>query len=286
MERLEHRSAVPEDHVSEARVLAGAHALEVRRLADRVDAEQQPLHQHVPPPESRVPREPEHLAARRHRVRGHHPAGLHELRAIRHQRMGGARRLRSSRRAAAEPSRHHLPAQVHRAARRIEVGFLDLPEDLRAARARGLLHGRRRRARLGETAIRWLGSAEVHLVEGVRSQGLLRGPDGERGAARAALVELVLRGPQEGRAGADAATVGLFAGVPEGSANADRQDRVRLRELEALRSVERRTGRRSRSTSVRRSSRAARASKTFRCSSSRRIRGSRSTRRWTARTAS
>ena len=217
-------------------LLAGAHAVEVRRLADRVDAGQQPLHQHVPAPESRVPREPEHLAARRYRVRGHHPAGLHELRALRHQRMGGTRRLRSPRRAAVEPSRHHLPAQVHRAARRIEVGFLDLPEDLRAAEPRGLFHRRRRRARLGETAIRWLGSAEVHFVEGVRPQGLLRGPDGERGAARAALVELVLRGQKERRAGADAAAVGLFARLLEGPANPERQDRVRVREPEALRS--------------------------------------------------
>src|SRR5712671_4612824 len=107
--------------------------------------------------------------------------------------MGGTRRLRSSRRAAAESPRHHFPTQVHRAARRIEIGFLDLPEGLRATRARGVLHGRRWRARLGETPIRWIGSAEAHFVEGVRSQGLLRGPDGERGTARAALLELVLR---------------------------------------------------------------------------------------------
>ena len=37
------------------------------------------------------------------------PAGLHQFRAHRHQRMGGARRLRPSRPAAAQPPRHHLP---------------------------------------------------------------------------------------------------------------------------------------------------------------------------------
>src|SRR6185503_11869001 len=70
-------------------------------------------------------------------------------------------------------------------------------------------------------------------------QGLFRGPHGERGTTRSAVVELVLRGQKERRAGADAATVGLFARVLEGSADAERQDRVRVREPEALRSEQR-----------------------------------------------
>ncbi len=84
-----------------------------------VDHEQhQPPCADVPVGESRVRRQPVDLVRGRGEVRRRHPAGLHQFRARRHQRMGRARRLRPSRPAAAQSSRHHLPGAGDRAARR------------------------------------------------------------------------------------------------------------------------------------------------------------------------
>ena len=70
--------------------------------------------------QSGVRRQPVDLVRGRGQVRRHHPAGLHQLRALGHQRIGKLRRLRPSRLHAVQPPRHRLAAQVHRAARRIE----------------------------------------------------------------------------------------------------------------------------------------------------------------------
>ena len=65
-----------------------------------------------------IRRQPVDLVRGRGQVRRRHPAGLHQFRAGRHQRVGRARRLRSPRPAAAQPPRHHLPGAGDRAARR------------------------------------------------------------------------------------------------------------------------------------------------------------------------
>ena len=79
-------------------------------------------------------------------------------------RMGGARRLRPSRPAAAQPPRHHLPGAGDRAARRIEVRLLDLQRDLQAARPVELLLRGHQRDRLGQARLSRLRPEEGDLV--------------------------------------------------------------------------------------------------------------------------
>ena len=128
------RAPVRQVHVSGARPFAGAHALQVRRLDPRHHEQHQPPCADVPVGEPGVRGQPVDLVRGRGEVRRRHPAGLHQLRAHRHLRMGGARRLRPSRPAAAQPPRHHLPVAGDRAARRVEVRLLDLQRNLQAAR--------------------------------------------------------------------------------------------------------------------------------------------------------
>ena len=127
-------------------------ALQVRRLDPRHHEQHQPPRADVPVGESRIRRQPVDLVRGRGEVRRRHPAGLHQFRARRHQRMGRARRLRPSRPAAAQPPRHHLPGAGDRAARRVEVRLLDLQRDLQAARPRQLLLRGHQRDRLGQAA--------------------------------------------------------------------------------------------------------------------------------------
>src|SRR5258708_7425823 len=82
-----------------------------------------------------------------------YPTGLHQFRAGRHQRMGGARRLRPPRPAAAQPPGHHPAVQGDRAAWRIEVRLLDLQRALQTARPRQLFLRRLQRDRLGEAGL-------------------------------------------------------------------------------------------------------------------------------------
>ena len=203
------RAPVRQVCLSGARLFAGQDALQVRRLG-AVDHEQhQPPCADVPVGPARVRRQPVDLVRGRGEIRRRDPAGLHQFRAGRHQRMGGARRLRPSRPAAAQSPRHRVPGAGDRAARRIEIGLLDLQRDLQAARARQLLLGRRQRDRLGQAAVRRLRPAQGDLVEGVPPQGLLRGAGREGEAARAGVVPLVLGEPQEGCAGRPSAAVRL-----------------------------------------------------------------------------
>ena len=130
------RAPVRQVHVSGARPFAGEDALQVRRLDPRHHEQHQPPCADVPVRQARVRRQPVDLVRGRGEVRRRHPAGLHQLRAHRHQRMGGPRRLRPPRPAAAQPPRHRVPGAGDRAAGRVEVRLLDLQRDLQAARPR------------------------------------------------------------------------------------------------------------------------------------------------------
>ncbi len=123
------RAPVRQVRLSGARPLAGAHALQVRRLDPLDDEQHQPLGEDVPVAEPGIRRQPVDLVRGRGEVRRRDPAGLHQFRAHRHLRMGRARRLRPSRPAAAQPSRHRIPGARDRAAGRIEVRLLDLQRD-------------------------------------------------------------------------------------------------------------------------------------------------------------
>ncbi len=111
---IEHQFAtVP---LSGARPFAGAHALQIRRL-DSVDHEQhQSLGEDVSVAESRIRRQPVDLVRGRSEIRRCDPARLHQFRAHRHLGMGGARRLRPPRPAAAQSSRHRVPGAGDRTA--------------------------------------------------------------------------------------------------------------------------------------------------------------------------
>ena len=149
-------------------------------------------------------------------------------------RVGGARRLRPSRPAAAQPPRHHLPGAGDQAARRIQVRLLDLQRDLQAARPRQLFLRRHQRDRLGEAALRRVRHAQGDVVEEVHQARLLRRAGREGEAARAGVLPLVLREPQEGRAGGAAAAVGLRRRISQGPADPVRQARVRVQQPQAL----------------------------------------------------
>ena len=212
------------------------------------------------------------------------PAGLHQFRAHRHLGMGGARRLRPSRPAAAQPPRHHLPGAGDRAARRIEVRLLDLQRDLQAARPVQLFLRGHQRDRLGQAHLSRLRPAEGDLVQEAAEARLLRRAGREGEAARAGVVPLVLGEPQEGRAGGAAAAVGLHRGIP---AAACRPSPASSSSSATASSASRtRSGRRSSNTSRRGRARTRRSSSAIRCSCSRRTRSTRSTPRATARARS
>ena len=142
-----------------ARPFADPHVLQVRRRVDRHHDRHQPLREGLPDRQARVRREPVDLVRGRGEVRRRHPAGLHPVRALGHQRVRRHGRLRAARADADEPPRHPHAAQVHRAAGRVEVRFPDLPGARDPARPRRLLLGGHERARLGEAAVRRLRSA-------------------------------------------------------------------------------------------------------------------------------
>ena len=210
------------------------HALQVRRLDPLDDEQHQSLGEDVPVAEPRIRGQPVDLVRGRGEVRRRDPAGLHQFRARRHLRMGGARRLRPSRPAAAQPPRHRVPGAGDRAARRIEIRLLDLQRDLQAARARQLLLGRLQRDRLGQAHLSRLRPAEGHLVEEAPQARLLRRAGREGEAARAGVLPLVLGEPQEGRAGGAAAAVRLHRGISARPADPVRQARVRVQQPQAL----------------------------------------------------
>ena len=147
------RAPVPEIHLSGGRPFAGAHALQIRRL-DPLDHEQhQSLGADVSVAEPRIRRQSVDLVRGRSEIRRRHPAGLHQFRAHRHQRMGRPRRLRPSRPAAAQSPRHRVPGAGDQAAGRIEIRLLDLQRTVQAARPRQLFLRRLQRDRLGQARL-------------------------------------------------------------------------------------------------------------------------------------
>ena len=258
------RAPVRQVLLSGAGPFAGEDALQVRRLDPRHHEQHQPPCADVPVGESGVRGQPVDLVRGRGEVRRRHPAGLHQLRAHRHLGMGGARRLRPSRPAAAQSPRHHLPGAGDRAARRVEVRLLDLQRDLQAARPVELFLRRHQRDRLGQAHLSRLRPAEGDLVQEAAQARLLRRAGREGKAARAGVLPLVLGGPQEGRAGGAAAAVRLHRGI---SAAACRPSPASSNSSATASSASRtRSGRRSSNTSRRGRARTRRSSSAIRCS--------------------
>ncbi len=93
--------------------------------------------------------QPVHLDGGRGQVRRHHPAGLHQLRALGHQRVRQLLGLHPGQPHPDQPPRDRLPEEVHRAARREQVGLRHLRRRGRApGRGRRLHRGRHGRVRL------------------------------------------------------------------------------------------------------------------------------------------
>ena len=69
----------------------------------------------------RLRRQPVHLVRGRGPLRRHHPAGLHQLRALGHRRLGVRLRLRRQQVRPVQPPHHRVPEEVHRAAGRIQA---------------------------------------------------------------------------------------------------------------------------------------------------------------------
>ena len=108
-------------------IFAGAHALPLRRFVFRHHRELAPLHRGLPSPFARVRRQPVDLVRGRGEVRRRDPARLHVVRALGHRRVGQRGRVRPPCAGPTQPPCGRAAAQVHRAARRIEVRLPDLP---------------------------------------------------------------------------------------------------------------------------------------------------------------
>ena len=192
--------------------------------------------QHVPHGQAGVRGQPVDLDRGRGQVRRHHPAGLHQLRALGHQRVRQLRRLHPALLHPVQPPRLRHAAQVHRAAGRVQVGLPDLPGACQAAGLGATFSE-------GSTELDWCKRLfdatdlpKQDLLEEVPEEGLLRGAGAAGGTARPGLVPLVRRGPREGHARADARCRAIIRRVPQGPADPVRQDRVRIFQPEALRS--------------------------------------------------
>ena len=125
-----HRASICEILIPGARPRPRAHDVQVRRLHPLDHEQHQSLGADVSVAKSRIRGQPIDLVRGRGQVRRSDSACVHQFRARRYQRVGGARRLRPPRPAATESPGHHIPGAGHRAARGIEVGFLDLQRDL------------------------------------------------------------------------------------------------------------------------------------------------------------
>ncbi len=136
------RASVREIRLSGARPCAGEDALQVRRLDPLHHEQHQPPGADVPVAEPGIRGQPVDLVRGRGEVRRRHPAGLHQFRARRHQRMGRARRLRPSRPAAAQPPRHRVPGAGDRAVGRVEIRLLDLQRAVQARSASPIISPR------------------------------------------------------------------------------------------------------------------------------------------------
>ena len=99
--------------------------------------------------------QPVHLDGGRGQVRRHHPAGLHQLRALGHERVRQLLGLHPGQPQPDQPPGDRLPEEVHRAARREQVGLRHLRRRRRAhGHGRRLHRGRHGRARLVQGVLR------------------------------------------------------------------------------------------------------------------------------------
>ena len=178
----DHRGPVPGFRLPGPRLLACQDVLQVRRLPHRHHVRHEPLRQGVPVREPGIRREPVHLVRGGGEVRGHPAPGLHQLRALGHQRVRQLRRLHPAQLQPVQPPGRGAAAQVHRAPGRIQVGLPDLrwssPSGWGSMR---LILRRGDRARLVQAALRRDGSAQAHLLEGVPEEGVLRRPRASTG---------------------------------------------------------------------------------------------------------
>ena len=212
--------------------------LPLRRLVHRHHDRDQPVRARLPRGQDPVRGQPVDLDGGRDAVRRHRPAGLHQLRALGHRRLGARLGLRHAQVRAGQPPADRAGAEVHRAARREQAGLRDLRRARRQARHRRPLHrGRPHRARLGQAHVPRERPAQARVLGGVRGQGLLPRP-GEGRPRLHTGPALVRRGPQEGHAGLGPAAVG--PGRRARPRHADGQDRVRQLEPQALLRVGRR----------------------------------------------
>ena len=141
-------------------------------------------------------RQPVDLDGGRGQVRRHHPAGLHQLRALGHERVRQLLGLHPGQPQPDQPPGHRLPEEVHRAARREQVGLRHLRRRRRAhGHGRRLHRGRHGRARLVQGVLRRDRPPQDHHLGGVREEGLRRRAVPRRLQEHAGHA-LVRRGPQ------------------------------------------------------------------------------------------
>ena len=189
-----HRAAVHEVHLPDARPLRGQDVLPLRRRLPGHHDRHQPLGAHVPEPQPGVRREPGLLVVHRDEVRRRGAAGVHQPGARGHRRVGELRRLLAARLGQRQPPRDRLPAEVHRAGRRVEARLRHLRRAGPApGRGAGVHRGQHLRG-LDPQDVRQVGPAPVRLVRGLQGEGLLRRP-ADRGLQADAGPALVRRGP-------------------------------------------------------------------------------------------
>ena len=115
--RLVDRVAVPRVPVSGVGLPARRDVLPLRRLVHRHDDGDEPVRARVSRRQDPVRGQPVDLDGGRDAVRRHRPAGLHQLRALGHRRLGARLGLRHAQVRAGQPPAHRAGAEGDRAAR-------------------------------------------------------------------------------------------------------------------------------------------------------------------------
>ena len=117
-------------------------------------------------------------------VRRHHPARLHQLRALGHQRVRQLLRIHPRHLHPVQPPGHLAAEEVHRTPRRVQIGLRDLRDDRREARHRADVHRGQGRAGLGGAVLQRHRHAQAHDLRRVQGEGLLRRSRTTRSARR------------------------------------------------------------------------------------------------------